>query len=165
MGSFGRRSRHSPHRQCLNRLLAVALGALCLTTVPERSPCQDRDNLKAVRDVIARQVAAWNSGSVEGYMQGYWDSDSTMFTSDGEITRGYERVLARYKKAYASRAEMGTLELSDVNVELLSPAVALATGVWKLVRKPDNPWGRFTLVFEKKPEGWRITHDHTSSAK
>jgi len=30
---------------------------------------------------------------------------------------------------------------------------------------PDDthPGGLFTLVLRKRPEGWRIVHDHTSS--
>jgi ketosteroid isomerase-like protein len=27
-----------------------------------------------------------------------------------------------------------------------------------------NPHGRFTLIFYKTPDGWRIVHDHTSAA-
>jgi ketosteroid isomerase-like protein len=166
MGSFDQRSRNRPNRRrrCLSKC-AVVIVALALTSFAERADCQKVDDLDAVWNIIGRQVTAWNTGSVERYMQWYLNSDSTMFTSDGEVTRGYKRVLERYKREYSDPQKMGRLELSDLNLEKLSPTVVLATGSWKLVRKQDIPSGRFTLVFEKKTEGWRITHDHTSSAK
>jgi beta-aspartyl-peptidase (threonine type) len=40
----------------------------------------------------------------------------------------------------------------------------MAVGRWRLKRNKDQPHGRFTLLFRKLPEGWRIVHDHTSSA-
>jgi len=97
-------------------------------------------------------------------MQGYWDSDSTVFSSGGTLTIGYREVLSRYRKAYDSRKKMGVLKFSDLAIQFLSPKIAVAMGIWDLVRISNSVWGRFTLIIEKKPEGWRITHDHTSSA-
>ena len=125
---------------------------------------QDTGVVIAVKSVLEAQVAAWNKGDIDGYMQGYWNSDSTVFTSGGEMTKGYQRVLSRYRRDYDSPEKMGTLQFNDLAVEPLCPTIALASGVWRLTRKEDAPWGRFTLVVEKKPEGWRVTHDHTSSA-
>ncbi len=117
-----------------------------------------------IRRVLEEQVQAWNSGSIEGYMQGYWNSDETRFVSGGTMQKGWKNVLERYKKSYDSREKMGTLEFNELTIRLLSPSTAVANGVWKLHRAGDEPWGRFTLIVEKKKEGWRITHDHTSSA-
>ena len=41
---------------------------------------------------------------------------------------------------------------------------AVVIGRWALQREKDNPHGRFTLLFRKFKEGWRVVHDHTSSA-
>ncbi len=167
MESFDRRNRTrlSLRPRCPSRVSAVALVVLALGVWGERACAQAIDDLDAVRNIIGRQVTAWNTGSIERFMQWYWNSDSTTFTSDGEITRGYKNVLERYKRDYADPDQMGRFELSDLNVEKLAPAVVLATGNWKLVRAHESQRGRFTLVFEKKPAGWRITHDHTSSAR
>lgn len=117
-----------------------------------------------IHAVLQDQVAAWNRGDIEGYMQGYWNSDSTVFISGGSILYGWNRVLERYKKTYGTKEKMGRLEFRELAIRFLSPTVAIAHGVWKLHRSTDAPWGRFTLVVEKKAEGWRITQDHTSSA-
>ena len=114
--------------------------------------------------MLEEQVQAWNSGSIDGYMRGYWNSDDTRFVSGGTMQKGWKNVLERYKKSYDTREKMGTLEFNELTVRLLSPTTAVANGIWKLHRASDEPWGRFTLIVEKKKEGWRITHDHTSSA-
>jgi len=119
---------------------------------------------QAIRSVLDDQVRAWNEGNIEEYMKGYWNSEETSFVSGGTITKGYGEVLARYKKGYGSREKMGTLTFEDLQIRLVSSSSAVATGVWRLQRSNDKPWGRFTLIVEKKPEGWRIVYDHTSSA-
>lgn len=136
----------------------------CLVLIAQCAFGQDHHQIAAVKDILIEQVASWNAGDIDGYMRGYWESDSTMFSSGGELTMGFRKVLARYKKNYSNREKMGTLEFRDLALQPLSPTIIVATGIWQLKRKQDNPWGRFTLIFERKPEGWRITHDHTSEA-
>jgi ketosteroid isomerase-like protein len=59
---------------------------------------------------------------------------------------------------------MGMLTFSALDITLLSPDSALVLGSWKLQRAKDRPHGRFTLIFKRLPEGWRIVRDHTSAA-
>ncbi len=137
-----------------------ALLALLLVGSPQTDP-----RIAEVRAVLTAQVEAWNQGDINGYMAGYWRSDSTLFLSDGSIIHGFGEVASRYAKRYATREQMGALSFEDLDVRMLSNSVAVAHGVWRLKRMTDEPWGRFTLIVEKKPEGWRIVHDHTSSGK
>ena len=118
----------------------------------------------AVRTVLDAQVEAWNRGDIEGYMAGYWRSEKTIFISGDSVTRGWETVLARYKKNYDSREKMGTLTFSDLEITTIGNGAAVANGRWHLQRAKDEPHGRFTLIFRKTRQGWRIVHDHTSSA-
>ena len=146
----------------IRRLILVAVAARTLVCI---APAQSvPDAHEKITAVLQAQVDAWNRGSIEGYMAGYWKSDSTEFVSGGNVTRGYDEVLSRYKKSYDSREKMGRLEFQELTIRMLSADAATATGIWKLVRGKDQPWGRFTVILEKKPEGWRITHDHTSVA-
>jgi ketosteroid isomerase-like protein len=123
-----------------------------------------QESERTVRKLLSDQVDAWNAGNIEGYMEGYWKSDSTVFFSGANATHGYNEVLARYRKSYNSREKMGKLEFSDLQIRTVSSSVAIVTGIWKLIRQKDQPWGRFTLIIEAKPDGWRIVYDHTSSA-
>jgi len=118
-----------------------------------------------IQKVIRAQEEAWNRGEIDGFMNGYWRSEQTVFVSGDEVTRGWQKVLDRYKAKYSDRAKMGTLTFSELEITALSNDHAIALGSWKLKRATDEPRGKFTLVFRKFPEGWKIVHDHTSAAE
>jgi ketosteroid isomerase-like protein len=144
----------------------VAFAAIVVLGYQKRvpkSPEEDK-NVSAVRSVIESQAAAWNRGDIEGYMEGYAKEDSTEFVSGDTLTRGWQTVLDHYKARYDSRAKMGTLTFSELEIKPLSEYYIMATGRWQLARDADTPHGRFTLIFRRTPAGWRIVHDHTSSA-
>jgi ketosteroid isomerase-like protein len=118
-----------------------------------------------IESVLHAQQEAWNRGDIDAFMKGYWRSEETVFVSGDEVTRGWQKVLDRYKKKYPDRAKMGTLTFSNLEITPLSADAAVALGAWKLKRANDEPHGRFTLIFRRLPEGWRIVHDHTSAAQ
>ena len=115
-----------------------------------------------IRAVMDKQVAAWNSGDIDGFMGGYWRSENLVFISGDKVTRGWQPTLDNYKKGYDSRAKMGVLTFSGLEVTVLSNDAAVVLGSWALAREKDNPHGKFTLTFRKFKEGWRIIMDHTS---
>jgi uncharacterized protein (TIGR02246 family) len=125
---------------------------------------RDAKTITAVRTVLDAQRDAWNRGDIEGYMDGYARSADITFVSGDTITRGWQTVHDRYKKNYDSREKMGTLTFSDLETRVLSNDAAVTIGRWHLQRTGDEPHGRFTLVFRRTRQGWRIVHDHTSSA-
>ena len=124
----------------------------------------DDKEAAAIRAVLEAQAAAWNRGDVEGYMDGYDRSPNTEFVGGDSITRGWQGVFDRYKQKYDTREKMGTLTFSDLEINVLSADAALVLGRWRLKRANDEPHGTFTLLFRKTKAGWRIVHDHTSSA-
>jgi len=84
------------------------------------------------------------------------------FVSGDNVSRGWQAALDRYKKNYDSKAKMGVLMFSGLEVNVLSKDAAVVLGNWSLAREKDNPKGKFTLVFRKFKDGWKIIHDHTS---
>jgi uncharacterized protein (TIGR02246 family) len=125
---------------------------------------RDAKTIAAIRAVLDAQTAAWNRGDVEGFMDGYARSDEIVFVSGDTLTHGWQTVLDRYKKGYDTREKMGTLTFSELEIKVIGKDAAVATGRWQLTREKDTPHGRFTLIFRRRAEGWRIVHDHTSSA-
>ena len=122
------------------------------------------NSVAEIQSVLIAQQNAWNRGDIDAFMNGYARSASTTFISEDEVRRGWETVRDRYHTRYSDRAKMGTLRFSEIEVTMLSPDAAVVLGRWKLKRENDEPHGRFTLIFKRLPEGWRIVHDHTSAA-
>jgi ketosteroid isomerase-like protein len=119
------------------------------------------DPSTAIHAVIDAQTAAWNRGDIDAYMDGYARSDDTMFVGT-DVTRGWTKVRDRYKAKYDSKAKMGKLVFSDLQLRPMSNDDVVVTGAWNLTRAADAPHGRFTLIFHRRPEGWRIVYDHSS---
>jgi len=124
----------------------------------------------ALRAAIAAQVAAWNHADIPAFMKTYENSPETTFIGS-TVRKGFEPILERYRQAYATPEQMGTLTFSNVEVRLLpgscgSVEYAVVTGNFHLDRaakgeaKKDD--GIFSLVWHKSAEGWKILLDHTS---
>ena len=136
-------------------------GAATLLPQPDKGDAKIAADVRAVLDA---QVAAWNRGDIEAFMDGYWRSPQTAFVSGDHVTRGWQTVLDHYKKSYDSREKMGTLAFSELEITPLGKDAASALGRWQLTRAKDTPHGYFTLLFRRTPQGWRIVQDHTSAA-
>ena len=145
----------------MKRIAVFVIAAALLPIVATAAARVSANDLAAIRAVIDGQSAAWNRGDIDGYMSGYANSDDTMFVGT-DVTRGWTKVRDRYKAKYDSRAKMGTLAFSDLDLRPLGNDDVVVTGAWKLTREKDIPHGRFTLIFHRRPEGWRIVYDHSS---
>src|SRR6266567_411750 len=133
-------------------------------TVFGASAAATADPTAEICEILYAQQRAWNRGDIDGFMNEYARSRSTIFVSEDTVTRGWQTVRSRYKKKYSDREKIGTLTFSDLEITSLGPSAAIVIGRWQLKRKIDKPHGRFTLVFRHLTEGWRIVHDHTSAA-
>jgi ketosteroid isomerase-like protein len=142
-------------------LIIFAFILSCALLVSAQS--NDEKTIKdAILKVLDEQVAAWNNGDIEGFMKGYWNSPEMTFVSGATITKGWQPTLERYQKNYNSRAKMGFLTFSDLEITVLSRKSAVVLGKWALQRENDKLSGVFTLTFRKFKDGWKIILDHTS---
>jgi len=164
-------------------LIAVLLLPLCLSAQTgnknqpqssgadarqDETPAGQRADLEqGIKHVLVSQVEAWNHGKLEGFMQGYSHSPDLTFFSGATETHGWEPTLLRYRQRYqAEGKEMGKLEFQDLKIDLLSRRSAVVTGKWQLTMSDGKqPHGLFTLIFKRLPVGWKIVHDHTSTAE
>ncbi len=119
----------------------------------------------AINVVLNAQQAAWNRGDVDAFLTGYWHSPELTFSGSSGVSRGWDGVLARYKKNYPDREAMGQLEFSELEFRFLGRDAALVLGRWHLKRDKGDIGGVFSLVWQRFPEGWKIMHDHTSAVE
>jgi len=146
------------------KLTLVITFCILVTTLVGAALEKSANSVAEIQSVLREQKKAWNRGDINGFMNGYARSPSTVFVSGDEVRRGWETVRERYRQKYSDHEKMGTLTFSDVEITPLSADAAIVLGRWRLKRANDEPHGRFTLIFKHLPEGWRIVHDHTSAA-
>jgi ketosteroid isomerase-like protein len=119
----------------------------------------------AVKVVLDAQADAWNAGNIFGYMTGYAKVDWLVFTSGGKIRRGWEETYQAFETKYAQDpSAMGKLAFEILSIDPVGPDGAVVLGNWILTGSPSDGRGVFSLVLERRPDGWKIIHDHTSSS-
>lgn len=141
----------------LSMMISLVLLSCCSNTTSEKQVKNE------IFEILNKQQACWNEGSLECFMDFYWKSDSLRFVVKRGIKYGWEPVLKNYKATYPTKEAMGTLKFDHLQIDILSKDKAMVTGRWMLEREPQEELsGYFTLIFEKAGEKWRIIYDHTS---
>jgi ketosteroid isomerase-like protein len=150
------------------RTAAVTLAFLSPVFLSAQEPpnplhTASRQELNIVKVLLA-QENAWNKGDLAGFASGYKDSPDTLFVTH-QVFRGFTGLVDEYKHDYPSRAAMGTLSYSDLEVHPLDENFAVVIGRYHLDRSKKDGGaaeGLFTLVFENTDNGWKIVVDHTT---
>ena len=142
-----------------------AIAALSGCAPQSAAPKYDTEAIKTqIKETLARQDTAWNDGDIDGFMKDYIKDESLRFASGGNIRRGWQATIDRYKLSYPDKAAMGTLSFTDLEINVITAQDALVFGRWKLDRAEDTPNGLFTLHMKEQGGHWVIVSDHTSSA-
>ena len=113
----------------------------------------------AILKVMQEQEVAWNNHDLEGFMQGYWKSDSLKFYGSNGLTKGWKQTLANYKKGYPTKAESGTLNFVINDVSKIEGDNYWVMGEYHLNREVGNADGVFIIIFKKIAGEWKIVAD------
>ena len=106
-------------------------------------------------------AAGWNAGDLERFMAVYAD-DATFVTKDG-VLRGKAAITERYRPSFAASGNTrGRLSFAPVAFRTLGTAQQLLIARWTLTGGPKEESGMTTLLWERRPVGWRIVADHSS---
>ena len=125
---------------------------------------QDPNDINAIKKMLSNQQECWNNGDIDGFMQGYWQSEKLIFTSlRHKPAYGWNNTLERYKSSYPTKSSMGELKFQILDLKLISKTTATLKGKWELNKEKDNPNGIFWLDIEKFDKDWLITKDSTVS--
>lgn len=138
-------------------LLIVALSAFAVNA--QTVSVKTRYELSSV---LTHQQKCWNNGDIEGYMSGYWESDSLKFITKTGITTGWKTTLEMYKQHYPSKEAMGTLVFDEVDMIPMNGNTVFVMGKWTLQKANETVGGRFTQICKKIEGKWKIIIDHTS---
>jgi len=155
-------------------MLKLTISALSLFTIMMVTACapqsagSDFDSAikkTQIQETLARQDAAWNRGDIDAFMEDYLKDENLRFASGGNIRRGWQATIDRYKESYPDKAAMGKLTFTDLEINVITAKDALVFGRWKLDRAEDTPNGLFSLYMREQDGKWVIISDHTSSAE
>ena len=128
---------------------------LCFSTIVFS---QSTDEI-AIRKVMQDQQDAWNNYNIEGFMQGYWKSDSLQFYSRGYITKGWQQTLDNYKKNYTSKEQTGQLTFKLNSISPIEKGSYYIMGEYFLKRTVGDAHGEFIIIFRKINGEWKIIAD------
>jgi ketosteroid isomerase-like protein len=119
------------------------------------------EDAEALVRLLVATTDEWNRGNLEAFIAPY-ARDSTFMTAAGPV--GRDLMVRRYREKYfAGGRPLQALRFEELEVRALGPDHALMTGRFVLSGGAlAEQSGRFTLVWVRTPEGWRILHDHSS---
>lgn len=145
--------------------LAALVASLLATSGCAGPQTFTQADTRAVTDVLDEQAAAWNRGDLAGFMAAYERSPELIFTSGSNVRRGWQTTFDKYRARYGEdQSSMGKLSFEVLDLRALGRDGAVMLGKWRLTDTPQAGEGVFSLVFLRTADGWRIVHDHTSSA-
>lgn len=121
----------------------------------------EKDKL-AVKSAMAKQVQCWNNGDINGFMDGYWKSDSLRFLGRRGLTKGWQTTLDNYKNSYPNKKSMGKLVFTQISFEPLNEKQIFVVGKWSLEREKDTLSGYYSLLWKKIDSQWKVIFDHTN---
>lgn len=146
----------------LTLFIAIILGNILSCSTGKKSITSDTMVFQEIKDVFTMQEKAWNSGDLDQFMQGYWNSEKMTFVGSKGVNYGWMTTLHNYKKNYPDTEAMGKLFFDIITLERISPDACYMIGKYTLVRKNDSPSGHFTLLWRYIDGKWVIVSDHTS---
>ena len=114
---------------------------------------------KEILAVMKSQEKAWSNHDLEGFMQGYWKSDSLKFYGSNGITFGWNKTLANYKKGYPTKEYSGELKFKINDISKITNGAYSVMGEYHLRRKVGNANGVFMIIFKKIKGQWKIIAD------
>ena len=118
----------------------------------------DKDKT-AILAVMKAQEIAWSNNDLEGFMQGYWKSDSLKFYGASGLTKGWQQTLNNYKKGYPTKEHSGTLTFKINDISPIEHSSYCVMGEYFLKRNVGNANGVFIIIFKKIDGEWKIVAD------
>ena len=146
-------------------LCALSLVLAChnQSDQPANPETNHQENVAAIRQVMLDQQQAWLKHDLEGFMQGYWQSDSLKFYGQSGLTKGWQPTLDNYKKSYPSPAHSGELNFELLDISPIAQDAYWVMGRYHLVREVGDAQGSFIVIFKNIQGGWKIIADMSAS--
>ncbi|MBV1922916.1 MAG: nuclear transport factor 2 family protein [Flavobacteriaceae bacterium] len=119
----------------------------------------EKEDKEAILSVMSLQEEAWSNNDLEGFMKGYWKSDSLKFFGSSGLTNGWQQTLDNYKKGYPTKEHSGTLNFTIKDISKIDEGSYWVMGEYHLIRSVGDANGVFMIIFKKIDGEWKIVAD------
>lgn len=123
------------------------------------SQSSEKEDKAAILEVMSLQEKAWSNNDLEGFMKGYWKSDSLKFFGSSGLTKGWQQTLDNYKKGYPTKEHSGTLNFTIKDISKIDNGSYWVMGEYHLKRGVGDANGVFLIIFKKINGEWKIVAD------
>ena len=130
-----------------------------ITSIIGTSQSTEKEDKAAIQSVMTLQEKAWSNNDLEGFMQGYWKSDSLKFYGPSGLTKGWQQTLDNYKKGYPTKEHSGTLTFKINDISPIEDNSYWVMGEYFLKRNVGDANGVFIIIFKKIDGEWKIVAD------
>ena len=113
----------------------------------------------AILKEMKNQEVAWSTNDLDGFMEGYYKSDSLKFYGKNGLTKGWQQTLDNYKKGYPSKDHSGTLTFQITDISPIESQSYWVMGSYFLKRNIGDANGVFMVIFKKIKGKWKIVSD------
>ena len=118
-----------------------------------------KEDKAAILSVMNLQEIAWSNNDLEGFMKGYWKSDSLKFFGSSGLTKGWQQTLDNYKKGYPTKEHSGTLNFTIKDISKIDEGSYWVMGEYHLKRNIGDANGVFLIIFKRINGEWKIIAD------
>ncbi|MCA8989107.1 MAG: SgcJ/EcaC family oxidoreductase [Planctomycetaceae bacterium] len=131
------------------RLLFSGLFLVCLSVLPVNGEEQE------IQERIKAYVEAFNQAAADQLAEMH-TSEALWTLPSGETLNGREEFRAQFK-AFFESTKNARLELSETQIELVSPHVGIERGIARVIIPDEEPSSStYEVVHLKTADGWRI---------
>ena len=134
--------------------LLMGIGLCCISCA-----VSEEGDKAEIMQILHNQEEAWSNHDLEGFMQGYWKSDSLQFYGARGLTLGWDRTLSGYKERYPTKADTGSLRFTIDAITEIDSNSYYVMGQYHLTRKVGDANGVFLVVLRKINGEWKIVAD------
>jgi ketosteroid isomerase-like protein len=150
----------------MKKILLTICASLILSANVSAKELTLQQNQKIQSEITAamtKYVKCWNNGDLECFMDGYVNSDKTLFISGDKFIYGWQNSYDHYKKKYGDdKKGMGHLQIMVEDINPIDSTHSYLTGKWHLTTESKEYNGVTSLIFEKVGKKWQIILDHSN---
>ncbi|WP_440880705.1 DUF4440 domain-containing protein [Tenacibaculum sp. C7A-26P2] len=118
-----------------------------------------KQDMKEIISVMKKQEEAWSKNDLEGFMKGYWKSNSLKFFGKNGLTEGWKNTLNNYKKNYPTKEHTGNLSFKISDISKINNGAYFVMGEYLLKKKQEKAKGVFMVIFKRINGKWKIIAD------